>query len=238
MISGDEPQLSQGNPPRERGNTLIVLVLDSSGSMGDIVNDTIGAYNVFIENQQATADAHLRHFSSVIFNDQEIRTVPPAPIADAVRLNRHNYVPNGGTPLYDALGQAIRETDAFLASHPDFATQNHERVLLAIVTDGEENSSHTYTRAHIFDLLTEKQRRGWGVIYLGANQDAFVEAGQIGVRAGNTTNFRGARMRVLTRVLHHATDHLMGGEQSDLIDDNMRRELTTDEEVDPPPAGL
>jgi hypothetical protein len=236
MVSGDEPQLSQGNPPRERGNTLIVLVLDSSGSMAAIVDDTIGAYNIFIENERATADAHLKHFSSVIFNDQAIRSVPPSPIANVIPLNRRTYVPASNTPLYDALGQAIRETDAFLASHPDFATNGRERVLFAIITDGQENSSHTYTRAHIFDLLTEKQRRGWGVIYLGANQDAFVEAQQIGVSAGNTSNLAAARMTRASTTLHHATRQFMSEQRSDLIDDDMRRELTSDEDNDPPPA--
>jgi hypothetical protein len=235
MSLGEEPQLSQGRSPRERGNTLIVLVLDSSGSMASILDDTIGAYNVFIQNEQATVDAQMKHFLSVIFNGQQIRTIPPAPIADVLPLNRQTYVPASSTPLYDAIGQAIRETDTFLAAHPDFVADNDERVVFAIVTDGQENTSATYTRAHIFDLLTEKQRRGWGVAYLGANQDAFVEAQQIGVGAGNTSTFSVGRMRRHSDTLSGLTSRYRSG-QSELIDDDMRRAMNDDEESETPPA--
>jgi len=236
MTSGDEPQLSQGNPARERGNTLIVLVLDSSGSMASIVDDTIGAYNIFVQNEQASMDAHLKHFLSVIFNGQAIRTVPPAPIAEVLPLNRQTYVPAADTPLYDAIGQAIRETDSFLAAHPDFATNNDERVMMAIITDGQENASRSYTRAHIFDLLTEKQRRGWGVVYLGANQDAFVEGRQLGVAAGSTSNFATGRMRGHGEMLSRSVGHYMARD-ADLVDDDMRREMTSEEEEDDTPPG-
>lgn len=229
MTVGGEPQLSQGKAPRERGNTLIVLVLDSSGSMGSIVDDTIGAYNVFIENEQATPDANLKHFLSVIFNGNAIRTVPAAPIAEVLPLNRQTYVPQSDTPLYDAIGQAIRDTDAFIAFHPDFAANGDERVVFAIITDGQENRSRTYTRAHIFDLLTEKQRRGWGIAYLGANQDAFVEAQQLGVSAGNTSTFSVGRMRSHSGILGRITRHYTEG-QSELIDDEMRRDMNEEDD--------
>lgn len=232
MSAGEEPQLSQGRPARERGSTLIVLVLDSSGSMGSIVDDTIGAYNIFVENEQNSPDASMKHFLSVIFNDIAIRTIPAAPISDVLPLNRQTYVPASGTPLYDAIGQAIRETDTFLAAHPDFSTNGDERVIFAIVTDGQENTSRTYTRAHIFDLLTEKQRRGWGVVYLGANQDAFVEAQQIGVSAGNTSAFSVHRMRGHSEVLSTITRQYRMG-QTELIDDEMRRAMNDEEDAEP-----
>jgi hypothetical protein len=203
--------------------------------MGSIVDDTIGAYNVFIQNEQATADANLKHFLSVIFNGQVIRTTSPAPVADVVPLNRQTYVPAADTPLYDAIGRAIRDAEAFLAAHPDFVTGNNERVLFAIITDGQENSSHSYTRAHIFDLLTEKQHRGWGVVYLGANQDAFAEAGQIGVSAGGTSSFATGRMRGHSDVLSHVTERFMTG-RLDLIDDDMRRDMMGEDDPETPPT--
>lgn len=233
MTSGDEPQLSQGNPVQERGNTLIALVLDGSTSMRHIIDDTIGAYNVYIQNEQTSVDAHFKYFLSVIFNGRSIRTIQPVPIANVLPLNRQTYILGSGTPLYDAVGRAIRDTDEFLRAHPDFATNNHERVLFAIITDGEENASRTYTRAHIFDLLTEKQRRGWGVVYLGANQDAFVEGQRIGITARNTSNFVPSRMRGTSDLLSTATGRLMSGDP-DLISDDMRRAMTREEDDNTP----
>ena len=37
--------------------------------------------------------------------------------------------------------------------------------------------------------MEQKQKDGWKVIYLGANQDAFAEAGSIGIAAANAVNF-------------------------------------------------
>jgi hypothetical protein len=46
-----------------------------------------------------------------------------------------------------------------------------------------------YTKAHIKDLMEQKRKDGWTIMYLGANQDAFAEAGSIGIAAANTVNF-------------------------------------------------
>ena len=62
-----------------------------------------------------------------------------------------------------------------------------------ILTDGLENSSHKFTKAHIKDLIEAKTKEGWTFAYLGANQDAFAEAGSIGIAAGCTMNYDGNR---------------------------------------------
>src|SRR5690242_8737183 len=137
MATPQQPQLSQGNPPRERGNTLIVLVLDSSGSMATILDDTIGTYNVYIQNEQASFDAAEKFFLSVIFNGNATRVMAPAPIAEVLPLDRTTYVPAASTPLYDAIGRAMAEADSYITTHAGFITDGHQRVLMAIITDGQ-----------------------------------------------------------------------------------------------------
>jgi hypothetical protein len=51
--------------------------------------------------------------------------------------------------------------------------------MVIILTDGEENSSRTYTSAHIKDLVNLKP---WKFVYLGANQDAVLTASNIGIK--------------------------------------------------------
>lgn len=62
-----------------------------------------------------------------------------------------------------------------------------ERAIVVIVTDGEENSSHEYTKAKIQELVKARQDSGkWAFIYLGANVDAFDEAGKMGIPMANS----------------------------------------------------
>ena len=51
-------------------------------------------------------------------------------------------------------------------------------VLVTILTDGEENSSRSYTSAHVKDLVDSKS---WKFVYLGANQDAVLTAQGLGI---------------------------------------------------------
>lgn len=61
---------------------------------------------------------------------------------------------------------------------------------MLIVTDGEENSSHEFTLAHVKKLITKKEAQdGWNFVYLGANQDAFAVGAAMGVAQGATANY-------------------------------------------------
>jgi hypothetical protein len=60
---------------------------------------------------------------------------------------------------------------------------------VVILTDGYENGSRQYTKAHIKDLIEAKTKEGWTFVYLGANQDAFAEAGDLGISQNCTMNY-------------------------------------------------
>jgi hypothetical protein len=54
--------------------------------------------------------------------------------------------------------------------------------MVVIATDGQENSSKKYNRAEIKEMIEHQQEKyGWKFTYIGANQDAFAEAGSIGI---------------------------------------------------------
>jgi hypothetical protein len=92
----------------------------------------------------------------------------------------------------DAIGRAVKEVK----------TQTIPTVI--ILTDGQENASNKYTKAHIKDLIFERQNNGWTFVYLGANQDAFAEAGSIGIAPGCTMNYDANRTPDAFRVLSAA----------------------------------
>lgn len=164
---------------------LVSVVLDESGSMSGIQKDTIDGFNLYIDNLKKDDKGEYRvnlmkfdtsHGCNFLFENATL---------DTVKLTTENYVPAGGTPLYDALGKAIQDT----ARIADRETS----VFFVVITDGEENSSRSFSRNSIFDLIGQKVRNDkWNFVYLGANQDAWAVGGALGIT--NSYNFRPANI--------------------------------------------
>jgi hypothetical protein len=56
--------------------------------------------------------------------------------------------------------------------------------------DGEENSSKEFSKADIKAMIQRQQDTyHWHFTFLGANQDAFAEAGGMGIAAARVANF-------------------------------------------------
>jgi hypothetical protein len=98
------------------------------------------------------------------------------------------YAPDGGTALLDAIGRTIDETGARLAAMPE--AERPGKVIIAILTDGEENSSRTFTWAQISDKIRHQQEvYKWEFLFLGANQDAIATAARIHIGRHNSATF-------------------------------------------------
>src|SRR6185503_10786802 len=162
--------------------TDITVILDRSGSMDMIKADTIGGFNQSLaEQQKEPGECSLTLIQFDTQNAQEY-VCNAVPIADVKPLTELTFVPRAGTPLYDALGQAIVRTGERYAAMPE--DQRPEKVLFIIITDGEENSSKEYDRAKVFAMVGEQEKTyGWHFIYIGANQDAMAVGASVGVRA-------------------------------------------------------
>jgi Mg-chelatase subunit ChlD len=162
--------------------TEIVCLIDKSGSMEPLRKDAIGGFNKFLEEQQAhPSEANL----TLVLFDTEYTSWPTRPIKQHERLTPSNYVPGGWTALLDALGKAINELGARLSTMPEADRPN--KVIFVIITDGQENSSKEFSKEQIKQMVTHQQEKyRWRFLYLGANVDAFAEAGGIGIiRAAN-----------------------------------------------------
>lgn len=160
----------------------VAIVLDRSGSMEDARRDAIGAINAYFQSlrDDASLDARL---SVVMFDSHSIDTVRDrVPAGRCVDLRLDEYQPRGGTPLLDAVGYSVGIIDCL--------TEQLERRILVIVTDGLENSSREYTRQSLKTLLDRKQKAdGWLILYLGSGRDCCSQANQIGILARHTADF-------------------------------------------------
>jgi len=161
--------------------------------MGDIKDDAIGGFNCFLKEQKAAgANATL---TLVQFDTESTDVVHESmPILEVPDLNHQTFQPRGGTPLLDALGQTIDSTGRALAAIPEANRPN--KVVFVVITDGQENSSHQHTKASVKERIDHQSSRyNWQFVFLGANQDAFDEAGAVGIAMGNAANFAPARMQ-------------------------------------------
>lgn len=164
--------------------TDLTVVLDRSGSMASCKTDAEGGVNEFIKKQKEQPGECL--FTLVQFDDRYEKVYDARPIGDITI----SYVmqPRGMTALLDTLGRAITEAGVRLAAMPEASRPG--LVIFVVITDGQENSSKEFTKAKIKEMLDVQQKvYNWQFTYLGANQDAFAEAGAIGFDAGTVCDY-------------------------------------------------
>lgn len=166
----------------------ISVVLDRSGSMAAIADDVVGGLNEFLARQRQEDGA--ARITVAQFDDQDpfevlIDGVPTREVTD---LDRPAYQPRGTTPLYDAIGSMIARIDAGVASRRQAGLEEEDQ-LLVVVTDGLENASREHTRASAFDMITERRKKGWSFLFLGADQDSYASGEAMAMTAGNIANW-------------------------------------------------
>jgi uncharacterized protein YegL len=147
--------------------TEVIVVLDRSGSMSTIRRDMEGSFDIFIAEQRQIPGAC--QVTLVQFDDVVEVLYEACPLSNVPRLE---LVPRGSTALFDGIGLALDTVSRRISSTPDVARP--ARVLVVIITDGQENASRIYSYDRLL-LRIQKKRQvdGWEFVYLGANQDAF-----------------------------------------------------------------
>jgi uncharacterized protein YegL len=165
--------------------TDITLIIDASPSMAPQQKETIQGVNTFIQDQLSAAVAAEE---SVKINLVTFSTGHQA--LDALTLNDWNYRPayGNGTALYDAVGNTINAIGQRLRALPE--TKRPGKVLVVIVTDGEENTSRTFAKALVKSMIKRQQDEyKWDFVFLGANQDAWAVGAGLGFYGNKTMAF-------------------------------------------------
>lgn len=158
--------------------THITFVLDSSGSMSSIREDTIGGFNTFLEEQQdEKGESTVTLFE---FNTNVELLYQDNPIGDASTLDKETYTPGGQTALHDALITAIQDTRSHVADRAETAPDN---VIIVVLTDGKENASETPQQKVHDEVEYQRKDADWEFLFIGANQDAALTASEMGIDA-------------------------------------------------------
>jgi len=160
--------------------TLVTFLLDRSGSMGKIWDETIGGFNVYLETLQKSGT--VLKFTLLQFDTDGIdKCCVAEPVENVKPLDRMSYQPRGGTPLIDAAFKTIAAVEDSLTKYDAVP-----KVIVCIQTDGEENSSTEHTWDELKRLVGEKTEKGWQFNFMGTGIDAYDQGARMGIAAANT----------------------------------------------------
>lgn len=208
----------------KKQRTIYHLIVDRSGSMSDCIEATINGYNEQlnrIRNMQTEFPDQDIRMGLTMFNTHIDMQAVAKDLKNAAPLTRKNYVPDGGTALYDAIGQSVLHLEESFARQSDIPAT----FVIVVLTDGYENSSNLFNLQQIRALIqrleaTEK----WTFSFIGATLDAVEVAQTMAIKANNSYSFEKESMKAevwdkLSDSMHLYFNKKTRGEKlSDLFD--------------------
>ena len=171
--------------------TELVFILDRSGSMAGLEQDTIGGFNAMMKKQRREPGEAL--ISTVLFDSESQVIHDRVPLDQVPVLTEEEYYVRGCTALLDAVGGAIHH----ISNVHKYARREDvpERTLFVITTDGLENASRRYSYEKVKAMIErQKKEYGWEFLFLGANIDAAREAARFGIRADCAADYHADSM--------------------------------------------
>lgn len=218
-----EGRLKEG-PQLNRHLTELVFILDRSGSMRGLEQDTIGGFNAMLDRQreaegQALVSTVLFDSGTEVIHDRvDVRKVEP--------MTEKQYAVRGCTALLDAVGGAIHH----IGNVHKYAREEDRpaRTLFVITTDGMENASRRYDAGRVREMIRRQtERYGWEFLFLGANIDAVQTAGRFGIDADRAANYHSDSLGTALNydVLGDAIHAVRGGRP---LDSNWKQRIDKD----------
>ena len=144
--------------------TEIVFILDRSGSMSGLEQDTIGGFNSMIKQQKNAEGEAL--ISTILFDNVSEVLHDRINVKDIQPLSDHDYMVRGCTALLDAIGGAIHH----IGNIHKYARREDvpEHIMFVITTDGMENASRYYSSNKVKQMIErQKIKYGWEFLFLG-----------------------------------------------------------------------
>ena len=158
-----------------------LIILDESGSMQSIKKTIINGFNEVVQTIKSVALQYSEQEHTVTFvsfNSSGIKKIHENSKIELLnQIDEHFYQPNGGTPLFDAIGASCFNLNWILEKE----NPKNYNVLVTILTDGEENASKEHTAQSIKAMIEAYKLKNWTFTYIGANHDVDLFASRISI---------------------------------------------------------
>jgi len=182
--------------------TNVIFIIDESGSMMSTASDVRGGFNGYVEKLKE--DGNDYSLTAIKFGTKvrplfENLTLDKVPL-----LTAENYMPLDSTALYDAIGHGMA------VAKDQWGTKDkpygEDRVLFIIMTDGYENASKEFRKEDIAAKIKRREEASnWTFTYLGADQDAWAVASNLGFAQGNVMSYASGQTNQVFSRLANAT---------------------------------
>lgn len=186
--SGTEPA-GTTKPAVQASHLEVVLLIDKSGSMKGLEEDTVKGYNSMLAKERQLSVP--TNVTTVLFSSDHEILADRKPISEVPDMTLDSYKVRGATALYDTIGDAIEKTEAVKG-----IDDTGSKVLFVIITDGLENYSQTYDQEKVRKLIDAQEEKGWEFVFIGANMDAEKEADTIGIKKENAATYENSEKGV------------------------------------------
>lgn len=198
--------------------TDIAVILDKSGSMNQVKEDSIGGFNQFLEEQKGIIGNAF--FTLTLFNHSVDIVESRIPLTQAEKLDEDTYTPEGMTALHDAICYTIDE----LGNKLDKLNKENkpDKVVVAIITDGLENSSKEFAASDVKEKIShQRENYSWEFLFLSASEEDATEEGTgYGIKARNTMNYANTRQGTqhAYKSVTQSVNSVRTGKETDLKD--------------------
>jgi len=194
---------------------LVAMCIDRSGSMASMGTEVVGGCNVFLDEQRKTdvVSGTPTHLIVTTF-DNTYEVVRSAPLAEQPDIKQEEIQPRGMTALYDAIGQCL--DDATKAANA--RTLPYEKIVVFIITDGQENCSKIYKKDDITRRIKQLESEyGWDFYFAAANQDAMVTGGSLGFQQDKCVSYNSANAETCNVAFRCASSKVSATRTGDFI---------------------
>ncbi len=198
--------------------TEVCIVLDRSGSMGEIRDQIITGYNEHVQQIKMDAEEQKgenEFFVSLItFTGKVYEHLWRVAASELKEITKEDYIPCGSTALYDAQAYAIERyietTDI---------TEKNASYLLLIITDGKNEKIINHSLESVRELNASVQKNGnWTITYMGCDgkylenhaKGTGVALGNVALWAADQSNTREAFSQSRHKLKKYSDDRKLG----------------------------
>jgi len=158
-------KLEEVHIARHDERTHIAFILDESASMGSIKGPTVKAYNEQLKTIREMGAHDIRSYL-VKFNQSLTRVLQNDPVSALYDMRDKDFRPNGGTALFDAIGETCSDMELGAERSPRDASK--DMFLMIVISDGDDNMSNLWDEHMLRSRINRLKATGrWTFVLIG-----------------------------------------------------------------------